>query len=242
MIGRIWELADRAPLQLTFNALGHSVLAGRHTAAIASALASWRCHVCGTRLPGLLEFDGHGADGECRPICQFCHNLDHPMWAATTGRLTLVLAPDVPQAELTGLCWTILALGQLCPDGFRDYLAPDDDPPRDVPVAWRKSLNRAAPGADALREALENRRAEFVARFGAMSAEAFLEGIITHRRRIADDVRRELAAVRFVPSVVIEGYERIDVPGRLSVWTGSGFEDRSREIGSAWLRGLGAVA
>ena len=76
---------------------------------------NWTCHVCGVHLPGLMEidhFDNHdpGSCGRIAPICQFCHDLKHPLWAAPRYRLLPVMVPpEIDQRTLTRLSWIIIA-------------------------------------------------------------------------------------------------------------------------------------
>ena len=76
---------------------------------------SWTCHVCGVHLPGLMEidhFDNHepGSCGRIAPICQFCHDLKHPLWSAPRVRLVPVMVPpEIDQRTLTRLSWIIIA-------------------------------------------------------------------------------------------------------------------------------------
>ena len=74
----------------------------------------WTCNVCGVRLPGLMEIDhldghGPGPDGRIVPICQFCHDLKHPLWAAAEHRLAPVALKEMDQRTLTRLCWIMLS-------------------------------------------------------------------------------------------------------------------------------------
>ena len=74
----------------------------------------WTCNVCGVRLPGLMEIDhldghGPGPDGRIVPICQFCHDLKHPLWAAAEHRLAPVALQEMDQRTLTRLCWIMLS-------------------------------------------------------------------------------------------------------------------------------------
>ena len=72
----------------------------------------WTCNVCGVRLPGLMEIDhldGPGPDGRIAPICQFCHDLKHPLWAAAEHRLAPVALQEMDQRTLTRLCWIMLS-------------------------------------------------------------------------------------------------------------------------------------
>ena len=74
----------------------------------------WTCNVCGVRLPGLMEvdhFDAHETNPENprAPICQFCHDLKHPLWAATRHRLVPVYMTAMGQTTFTRLCWVMIS-------------------------------------------------------------------------------------------------------------------------------------
>ena len=72
----------------------------------------WTCNVCGVRLPGLMKIDhldGHGPGGRIAPICQLCHDLKHPLWAAAEHRLAPVALQEMDQRTLTRLCWIMLS-------------------------------------------------------------------------------------------------------------------------------------
>ena len=87
--------------------------------------ASWTCHVCGVYLPGFLEvdhFDYHepGFFGPIAPICQFCHDLKHPLWAVARDRMVpVIMPPEISQSTLTRLCWLIISCGLHWPDTAR---------------------------------------------------------------------------------------------------------------------------
>ena len=74
---------------LGMGARAHSELASNNPKAISECLArdDWTCCICRTRIPGFMEVDHVQSHGPCqadqlRTICQFCHNLRHPLWAA----------------------------------------------------------------------------------------------------------------------------------------------------------------
>lgn len=103
------------PRLLNLGARDHALINATMTAEIAIALKSgdWTCHVCGVRLEGLMEIDhlkGHrrSAAAELAPICQFCHDLRHPMWAMARKRAFPVYAPDLAQRDLSRMAWSLL--------------------------------------------------------------------------------------------------------------------------------------
>ncbi len=91
----------------------HSRLAAQNIDQVAECLRrdDWQCHICSTRIPYCMEIDHTGRHVPCGPgglktICQFCHNLRHPVWSAGRGRLQMIWAPDISQASLMQLAWT----------------------------------------------------------------------------------------------------------------------------------------
>ena len=246
MIAEILERAASAPGHLRLGARQHSILAGLRQKEIARALVAsqWTCHCCGVSLPQLMEFDGGHGGTPVKAICQFCHNLDHPVWAAVRGRLEPIWAPDLDGPTLSRFSWTLLALGQIFPDSLGGDLDPGDDErePPAISEAWREVLRPAARRASGLREMLENRRELFQARFGATAtAESLLEGVMVHRGRVESGKRAALdellAGVRFAPALVVRGYEATEPPARVSAWNGTDFEDLSGRIGAAFVAG-----
>lgn len=109
------ELIRCPPEILALGAREHAILATLCGEAVSARFEEddWTCHVCRTRIRGYMEIDhidSHkpcGSDG-IRTICQFCHSLRHPVWAALRGRLRLIWAPDLDQVALTRLAWQVL--------------------------------------------------------------------------------------------------------------------------------------
>lgn len=100
---------------LTLSAQQHSILNAVMIDEIVTMMTreKWTCHCCGVKLPYMMEVDhlkGHSPSGKhaIMPICQFCHDRKHPIWAASRNRLAVVHAPDFTQEELTQLCWVML--------------------------------------------------------------------------------------------------------------------------------------
>lgn len=104
------------PRLLTLSARDHALINAAMPDAIATAFReqNWTCHVCGVRLEGLMEVDhlkGHRPcqAAEIAPICQFCHDLTHPMWATSRKRIFPIYAPDLAQSDLSRFAWTLLS-------------------------------------------------------------------------------------------------------------------------------------
>ena len=108
------EILATSPLTLRHGARFHSRLAMLQAEETARRLLrdDWRCHVCGIRIPECMEVDHVEAHVPCaaaklKTICQFCHDLRHPVWAGNRGRLQTVWAPDVSQTTLTRIAWAV---------------------------------------------------------------------------------------------------------------------------------------
>ncbi len=252
-VSTVARILERPARHLTFGARAHAIRAGMFPDAVASALRSWTCHCCGIRLPGLMEFDGgHGPDpGDIRPICQFCHNLDHAVWAAGLGRLVPVWAPDMAQPALTRVCWTALALSRLVPAAFPgSHQPPDDDEVSglieemdDLDDGMRDRLMRGAESARLVLEMIDARRGHFAERFGSTTFAAWLEALLVHLDRsttIEPDMKAALDSVRTVPALLVFGYARTAPEARISVWNGARFLDKSGDLGRAFVDGLTA--
>ena len=123
-----FSLLPRQPRKLlSLGACHHYALNAAMPDRVRDALrsASWTCHVCGAYLPGFLEidhFDNHepGSRGPIAPICQFCHDLKHPLWAVARDRMVpVIMPPEISQSTLTRLCWLIISCGLHWPDTAR---------------------------------------------------------------------------------------------------------------------------
>ena len=189
------------PRQLTLSARDHALINASMPDAIAAALKAgdWTCHVCGVRLVGLMEADhlkGHrkcGPEG-VSPICQFCHDLKHPMWAMARKRAFPIYAPDLPQTDLSRFSWTLLS-----------------------------EMTRDSGGEmfEALLETIGEREASAFEMIDGENMEAALEAVLVLRDRVGKDAAlktcKELDAhIRFLPSCVRDGEP-------IMRWTSSGF-------------------
>ncbi len=101
----------------------------------------WTCRRCGFRFAGFMEIDhtvSHdaGETGGLRTICQFCHNLRHPVWSDLRGRLRMIWAPSLPQAGLNRMAWlAMLASEDSCGNCADHELA---DAAREIVAATRR--------------------------------------------------------------------------------------------------------
>lgn len=100
---------------LTLSAHRHNVLNAAMIDDISKMMEreKWTCHVCGTQMHGMMEVDhlkGHkpSAKSGILPICQFCHDRKHPIWAASRGRFSILHAPDMSYEEISQLTWAFI--------------------------------------------------------------------------------------------------------------------------------------
>lgn len=194
---------DGNPRHLTLSARDHALINGSMSAEIVTCFRSWGwvCHLCGVRLDGLMEVDhlkGHRASKaeEIAPICQFCHDLKHPMWAFARKRAFPIYAPDLDQIALTRLCWALLS----------EMTRPD-----------------AGEGFEEIAGALSERESAAFELLDGDNMESALEAILVIRDRNGPEAARKVAAeldaqLRYVPSCVRDGE-----PVRR--WTPEGFRD-----------------
>lgn len=199
------EMLDAGLATLSLGPRAHSQILSKSPVDIAALMkkADWTCHVCGIRIPGFMEIDhlsGHtpSADGKTmRCICQFCHNLRHPVKAAQHGRFIPLHAPDIPQEDLNRLAWIILA-----------YAKDDID-------------------ADAVMSAISDRMDVFYTLTGCDAADSLIEGVfsferILGRQRAQTALGSLDGLTRFWPSAVLPGDEREQ---GLMAWGVGGFID-----------------
>lgn len=102
---------------LTLGSRAHAILLADAAKACAEVFERDKetCHICGTRIPGFMDVDhiqGHKpcTSKDMRCICPFCHDLRHPLWAASHRRIIPIYAPDLSQADITRLAWTLIGL------------------------------------------------------------------------------------------------------------------------------------
>lgn len=197
------NLISKPLSQLTLGAQAHNRLNAMMIDDIVKAMAAhdWTCHVCGTRLQGMMEVDhlkGHRASSRdaLRPICQFCHDREHLLWAASRKRLALIHAPDLSYDELSQLAWAMV--GHTGREGF--------------------SLDRKK----ILRD-LSARREDAQDAIGHGNLEAAMEAIFTLRDSRGDAAAQDIlegidAQLKLAPSVIFE-----EAP-RIQTWEQGGFK------------------
>jgi len=234
------ELTSTPITSLNLGARDHAALAAGNEELHAEVFArdGHACHVCGSRCRDALEIDhqaGHRptAASGLKAICQFCHNLRHPLWAASRHRIIPIYAPDISQAALhrlawVALCWRDAPEAPLDMTGLHGMI---ED--RRVQLCKRLGFR----GADGF---ADDKRTRLVELMTLGSAEALFEAALT----VADDVRigperavRTLTAVdqylRFWPTELMPGIEDLDPAARLSRWDLGGFKVIADEVAGA---------
>lgn len=166
------------------------------------------CRGCGFRIFEGLEIDhlaGHkpAKAKDLGSICQFCHNLKHPIWSAARKKIVPIFAPDLSQSDLNRLAWTILA--------WRDV--------PDAPFAADKLLNL-----------IDRRRGRFEDVMHCSSAESLFEAALTisDRSQLGRKVARGVLEgidgfTRYWPSELTPEFEDLTPASRLSRWNAGGF-------------------
>lgn len=196
---------------LCLGARDHAILNDRMRSDVAQALVrgDWTCHVCGIHLPMVLEVDhvsGHSTTcKDLRPICQFCHDREHILWAASRGRIVLIQAPDLTLPDISRLSWS------LCTHLDREGFSID-----------RKRLLRD----------LNGRREDAAEAVGHGNIEAVLEAVTAlcrkkGREEILPWIRQMDATLKPVPAILFE----TDI--RIQAWTRGGFRTIDPKWGDA---------
>ncbi len=165
------------------------------------------CHVCGYQIPGHMEIDhlkGHKPcdASDLATICQFCHNLKHPIWAGARKRIIPVYAPDLTQEDLHRLAWTVLA--------------------------WRNGGEGVPDEIAAVPEQMMQRKNDISEILGCEDAESLFEAVMGLPDLIGKKAAREALmridqVLRFWPAELLPDYEDLPKAARLSVWDIGGF-------------------
>lgn len=167
----------------------------------------WTCNVCGVRLPGLMEIDrldsrGPGYDGQLAPICQFCQDLKHPLWAAAHHRLVPVALPEMNQRKFTRLCWIMLSR------------APHEE----------RGAQRLRPVIDTLARRLIQAKRTLGATHMTQAFEALFIVLDLVGTESANAIARRLdGCVRLMPAAILD-------PSTLCTWTGEDVVPVSRAV------------
>ena len=163
-----------------------------------------RCHVCGFRVPGMMEIDhlsGHRKSASKDMAC-ICHNLKHPLWSGARKRIVPIYAPDMTQEDLHRLAWVILA--------------------------WREAPEAAPVDVTAVLSDIENRRDQIADLIGCKDAESLFEASLglpelVGEKEASATLLRVDQYLRFWPSELTHSYETLPRGARLSTWGIGGF-------------------
>lgn len=172
------------------------------------------CCECGISIPGYMEYHhpkGHTKNpkkGDLQTICQFCHNLKHPLWAGERKRIVPVFAPDYSQVDLNRLAWVCLS--------WRDEIPEAVDTVVDL-MGERQTLLEGVTGPVAVSALIE-------AAFAIKDNKA-LSGVSL------DAFARIDASLRFWPAELTDDFDGLAPAARLSRWDNEGFHCVADEVG-----------
>lgn len=185
----------------------------------------WTCCDCGTRIPGCMQIHhskGHGRIDDVaalRPICVFCHDVRHPIWAANRKRIVPIDAPGKDQAALNRFFWAHLALER---QRESDEIA---------------DANQAE-AVQELRDTLRNRRNAVRVNLETADGDSLIEALRTFYERQkasgnaamlaeADRIQRTVVErTRWAPAIFFD-----DVAGNsLASWGIGGYRNRTQDV------------
>lgn len=181
------------------------------------------CRICGISAPGCMEIDHVKGHARCGPeglaaICTFCHDLRHPLWSASRGRIKPIFAPELSQVDVTRLAWIVLAQR--------------GDPAVDIAGLVAGVKARA-------------RRMEEVV--GCSGAEPLFEAAFTAAKMMGPEKGREVMlkvdqSLRFWPTEVFteKPDESLPSAARMSSWSLGGFRIFAEDAAKAF-RGAQAI-
>lgn len=212
------EMLERSLTEMTLNSRGHGRLLAGQGKLVAEVFARDKecCHLCGFSIPGHMEIDhlaGHRPSkaSQLKTICQFCHNLRHPLWAGARKRIIPISAPELSQADLHRLAWTLLA--------------------------WR-DVEEGPIDAGAITGLIDARREAFRSRFGTDRAEVLFESVwmaceVGSRKANDAMLARIDMSLRFWPAELLPEAAEFDPASRLSRWMLNGFVPIADEAAAA---------
>lgn len=200
----------------------HEAIQHEHASAITKMMQThdWTCSRCGIRLKNFMHVDhakGHNARDASGllPICSFCHDQDHLIWAASCRRIVPIIA-TTPKGVLTNddisrIAWAFLSL-----------LRHEDTNPN------------AKSAATEIVNDMRLRRAAFQEEFGSKDADSFIEAVYrfldgaedeapamaSERKLIVDQC---LSITRFIPCFLAGDMDPSDPAAFLSTWGPGGF-------------------
>lgn len=192
------SLFDRPHSQLALGARMHAIVAGRASTVFPEIMKrdGHKCHCCGVAIPGAMEIDAlDGAHSNVDPgnlatICTFCHYARHPIWAASRGRLRMILAPDLAQSDICRIAWSCLFLEAQASGA---HVAHDES-----------ALQRIYDDLDLREQAVEDV-------FGTSHPDALIEAIMASADKLGDERRQELikytvASLRYWPNTALTAW------------------------------------
>lgn len=217
-IGSLEQLLQIDPEEATFGSRYHAQLNSGSIAGIKECLRreKWTCQTCNVRIPEFMEVDHKIHKPVCEAhelttICQFCHNLKHPIWASLRGRIRLVWLPKIPQIMVTRMAWSVF---------FSSYHT-------HIPNYFQ-SVERII-------ERVDRREAILADHLGSSDAEGFFESLHTVRRFMDTQsfwqkIRELDGFVRFWPTAANASSLKMERPSTsLSYWSTGKFVDMSQQ-------------
>lgn len=188
----------------------------------------WTCHRCGVRIPNFMQLDhtkGHGNPDPAalRPICVFCHDQDHIIWAAARARVIPIIAPDMTNEQISRLTWTVIGLR-----AQRD----DENDGEEINAAIQNLMS-----------AFKKRSYMFNQVYGSTDADSAIEAIYRFRTDNSKDDESIIAQktqvaekffsdMRFIPQLLVEE-KPADISMGISVWGIGGFLPPAQEVQEA---------
>ena len=222
MSGMLAKMLKINPEEASFGARYHAQLYTGSMNGIRESFGrdNWTCQTCQIRLPEFMEVDHKVHKSVCEAkelttICQFCHNLKHPLWASLRGRMRLIWLPGMPQFMITRMAWGV-------------FLA-----------SYQENIPSLFQSAERIIARVDRREAILADLLGSSDAEGFFESLHTIRR-FTDDQRfwqkiKELdGIVRFWPTAVNAANSVMARPSTaLGFWSTGKFLDlnqKSKEL------------
>ena len=211
------SILDTSLKIMTLGAADHNILNTMMLDEISAMMKreNWTCHVCKTRLYGMMEVDhlnGHAPSGKnaIAPICMICHHLKHPLWAASRGRMRVIHAPDLDYPEISRWTWSLLVHNG-CP-GF--------------------DINHRGLARD-----FNARREDARDAMGHDNPESIFEAILTlakdekNIKKLRAKLEERDRHMRIIPAVLLDENAGIDI------WTKGGFQSPSEHWKDPVLKG-----
>lgn len=239
--GLVSRTLGRNDLRINFGARMHALLAADNAKLYRHVLErdNWTCCKCGIHLPEFMEIqhidDNHANNREANlaAICRYCHDGEHPVWAASRQRYDLILCPELSQASLNRLAWAVT------------LMLARDRATEDMPQEEREELgiegNRQHASimgrqAETILQFVQARKDELANIIGGTHPEAFWEALFTDRLMEPPEKMQEIEAildrtVRTFPNAArFDGTFGIPPSGRLSVWRDGRFNDITEDV------------